>query len=530
MQPTEYPPTRRLRQKTHVVARLGAEEVWKQSFLADQELAQEDVGKRKTVYLVTLPHPRHAMETSEGVRAPDELSHADVEKMFLDIFADPVHVDLAASQRNATSLRLEKMVIYKEKHAPDADGVAHVHYHVALQGSHSFRFMAYKRALRTRHGVISHWSCSHEGYWSAVRYGYFPIHGKKAQEDLDKDARCWARSGAHPPLFQASQPGNTAAALQQRREHIVKAASADGAPEPRAGELDLYAVIVREGFRNTPDDPWACKKLVEFLRTSATPGLFQYAFKIRSKLSALIDDVWAWETVSDDLALLGQSRLERLVAAGKGPCTCAGWWRHCAEWALQANCINATELCGDVWRSIAQGRCESLPVVVLMGKHGGEGKSFVLAPLRSIYGQEYVQASPEIGSFPLLDLELKRLVLLDEWDFADHVVPLSTQLLWYEGKAFPIKRPQNNNIGHLLYKGTAPIFITCKEKVLGPMIVWAQQAAARGEASHLTMLLRRLKVYGFSVKLPLPEGTQISECGACFSQMIQHYASQAGVF
>ena len=61
----------------------------------------------------------------------------------------------------------------------------------------------------------------------------------------------------------------------------------------------------------------------------------------------------------------------------------------------------------------ANGRREDVPVSVLMGRFGGEGKSFWLSPLRSVYGVEHVQATPQPGNFPLLGLERKKVVLLD---------------------------------------------------------------------------------------------------------------------
>ena len=250
------------------------------------------------------------------------------------------------------------------------------------------------------------------------------------------------------------------------------------------------------------------------------------AFRNRNKLSSLIDDVWSWETVEEDLALLGQSRLDRLASAASSPCVCQGQWRQCAEYVLQANRINGPELCYDIYRSLAYGRHESVPVVTLSGKQGGEGKSFLVAPLREIYGREYVQECPQKGSFALLGLETKRVAVLDEWEF-DRVDPVSfsIQLLWFEGKPFPISRPQSNFVGHLLYQGTAPIFITTKDKHLAPYLEAADAAVRTGSVCDESMLVRRLKVYHFSEKLPMPPGVVVPNCGACFAQMVVQYAS-----
>lgn len=502
---------------------------WQDTFLSSEDLAKEDAQKRKMVYLVTLPHPRVAYGSAAGaeLKAPGDYSREQVLEMFKAIFVAPEHVDAASRSRGGPALTLERCVVFREAHQAGEDGVAHPHYHVAVAASNTFRFNAYKRALRVRFGLASHWSCTHEGYWSAVRYGFMPTP-KKPDETLDQDALAWCRNGEHPELFEASQQPTTAAALKGKREYAVKAASGAGKEEPRASELDLYPIIVRNGFRNTADAPWADKQLIQYLKTCGTPALVKLAWRIRQKLPAIIDDVWSWETVGNTLSWLGQSRLDCFVAASRGACVCQGVWRQWAEWALAANGIDPMLLCGGVWQALRDGRCEHLPVIVLMGRRGGEGKSFFFSPLRAIYGQDFVQATPQPGSFPLLGIETKRLALLDEWTFSETTLPLATQLLWFEGKAFPVTRPQNNCVGHLLYAGSAPVFVTCKQKDLGPIQEKAQIAMATDQASEHTMLWRRLQVFAFSQKMPVPPGVKIPECGACFARMVMDRAGQTG--
>ena len=500
---------------------------WKDAFFADEDLGPEEGGNHKRVYLVTLPHPAHAMDGAGGaLRSPGEFPRRKILDILLNVFAEPMAGDAAARHRgrNGNATRLLQCVVFQEKHALNEHGEREIHYHIALLASSSFRFQAYKRALRERHGLASHWSDTHIGYWSTVRYGWMPTP-KKPQSELDPTPLTWCHDGPHPDLFDSVQEPVTAEALRRQREFKVKTATEAGKPEPKATELDLYAVVVREGFRNTPDDPWAHKKLIEHIRLKGGTALFNMAWRIRHRLAALIDDVWSWETVSDDLAMLRETRLERFGACAHGQCCCQGAWRQAAEWMLWANGLDKRQLCQDIYRSIAQGRHESLPVVCLVGRFGGEGKSFFLAPLRRMYGRENVQPRPQPGNFPLIDLEKKRVAVLDEWDFDEKTLPLSTQLLWFEGKDFPITRPQNKDYtGHLLYKGTAPVFITCKELHVKPIVRAAQEAINTGNASQETMLLRRLRLYWLSEKLPLPEGVQIPECPTCFAQLVVHYA------
>ena len=96
-----------------------------------------------------------------------------------------------------------------------------VHYHIALQASRSFRFRPMKRAIRFRHCLETNWSCEHDGYYSALRYCALPSP-KKALHELDPHPRLWAKGGLHMPLFEACQEPVTVAAIQKRRENVVK--------------------------------------------------------------------------------------------------------------------------------------------------------------------------------------------------------------------------------------------------------------------------------------------------------------------
>ena len=109
--------------------------------------------------------------------------------------------------------------------------------------------------------------------------------------------------------------------------------------------------------------------------------------------------------------------------------------------------------------------------------------------------------------------------MLDEWHFSNAAVPLSTQLLWFEGKPLPITRPQDHFVGHVLYKGTAPIFITTPLKKMEKFIQEAEEACRSGLSSEATMVLRRLKMYKFTRKMVKP-AEQIPQCLACFASFL----------
>ena len=71
----------------------------------------------------------------------------------------------------------------------------------------------------------------------------------------------------------------------------------------------------------------------------------------------------------------------------------------------------------------------------------------------------------------------------------------------------------------MLYKGTAPIFITTPLKRMEKFTKAAEDAERLGCSSEATMVLRRLKTYKFHTKLSRPSG-QITQCAACFAEFL----------
>jgi hypothetical protein len=526
-----FAPLRRLRQKTALSGPLGFEATnevtWTPNLLEQENLETESRSQHKSVYLVTFPALAHSTTATTGLKCPSTFTREGIARRLVEamkhpLYNNPSHASLTRAAELVT------YIVFRELHQPrPADGKRLAHFHVAVKASSSFRFGPVKKALQTTFGLASHWSTSHDGLWSAVKYGFTPSPNKPAEE-LDPSPLVWQREPVKASLFELSQPPLTAAALRSRREGKVHAAAEAGKKEPRATELDLYPFIVQHKIRNGPDFQHADDLLIQKLKAHGGPALVALAFKIRARLTSLINDVWEWEEVDDRLTVVNTTRVQRIEQAASGQCVCEGRWREQAEEALKVNGVSPQCFCSDVLGSLRDGRREDRQVLVLVGRLGGEGKSFLLAPLRRLFGFDLVQHTPQPGSFPLLGIEKKTVAILDEWTFDTAVLPLSTQLLWFEGKPFPVSRPQNRAeyMGHCLYKGTAPIFVTCKEADLGPLWQQAQVATATGQASEWTMLLRRLRLYWFTQRLAAPSKL-IPECTACFAKMVFHHAGHS---
>ena len=145
----------------------------------------------------------------------------------------------------------------------------------------------------------------------------------------------------------------------------------------------FYPIIVRNGFRNTPDDHIAAEKLIQWLKQHGSPSLVTVAFKNCHKLPSILDDVWSWETVDDFLEVHGRTRLQLLQHALSIPRACQRSWLQAALQLLMRNQLGIQDLCTRLLRSMSLGMREDVPVIVLMARFGGEGKSFLLSLLRS---------------------------------------------------------------------------------------------------------------------------------------------------
>ena len=286
----------------------------------------------------------------------------------------------------------------------------------------------------------------------------------------------------------------------------------------------MWPIVVDNKFKNDPDHTCADLELIKYAKNHCTKEMQKYLFLHRQRLAPLIDDIWRWELIDEEVEVAQRSRLEGLMAAARSPCVCNGRWINYVVQSFLANGIAVGELCTDVKRLLVQGRSETTPVLVMAGTLGGEGKSFFLKPLKAVYGSTHVFNMPTpAGNFPLIDLPGSKVVFLDDWRFSECVLPFSAQCLWYDGSDLPLARPQNQRgiSGHTIYKGTAPIFATTKLDFLERLQESAAVDEVTGEPlnTEASMLWRRLKVYTFRHRVPKPDA-HIKYCGCCFARLI----------
>jgi len=347
---------------------------------------------------------------------------------------------LASTQGNRVSpLVFKLMCIFQEKHR---DG--NLHYHVGLLAATCFRFAVFKRYIQDRWGLASHWSCSHDGYSTVVRYGHMPSP-KKPSEELDASPLLWSATGSHPPLSQASTPTVSALGVAKRREEKTRQRAQDGKAEARFRDFDLWPIVVRENF--APDESSA-DRVVSYAKRCGGHAMVEFCFTNYGKLNDLVAKCWQFEKVEEHVFKASKTRISFLEEAARQTCCCDGRWTRAALQLFETNNINPSDWCSAMLTSFRDGRSKGT-LVCHAGVEGNEGKSWLLEPIRSVFGEALVFTSPPKCGFPLLNLEQHRIVLLDDWRFNESVVSYNLQLLWFEGKPIVIARPQNQSRAQL---------------------------------------------------------------------------------
>ena len=129
------------------------------------ELGPENNGPervRHTVYLITLA--RVLMQTVMGnphLKDPSRLDRPTILRAVRNAVDFPALGPGGGRPANRQTSPILKIVVFREKHQ---DGS--FHFHVGLLLSVALGFMTAKRALLSRHGLVSHWSSTHSEFWS----------------------------------------------------------------------------------------------------------------------------------------------------------------------------------------------------------------------------------------------------------------------------------------------------------------------------------------------------------------------------
>ena len=134
-----------------------------------------------------------------------------------------------------------------------------------------------------------------------------------------------------------------------------------------------------------------------------------------------------------------------------------------------------------------------------------------------MFGPAFVHERPAGGDFSLIGVDGKNVAVVQEWLFQAEDLPLPMQLLGLEGKPVPSCTPQNHQLGHGVYHGTAPIFITTPHDALAGL----STTPAEEPRGHAGMLPCRLKVCVYTVPVPKARAPRADPCPPCLPRLVR---------
>jgi hypothetical protein len=494
---------------------------------ADWVKEEENEQARSHVFLVTYSALLNAPEDA-GMANPADMDDREFfRKALLDAVANLAPAAGSQGGRPRTrALEVNFLLTVQEKHQ---DGK--VHYHQAVKLSHETRFLPIKTALRQRSKLASHWSTSHTELWSAVRYLTRTSDRKKS---VDRSPDVWAKDGSAPNLYEMGNEGWGAKMHKRRREQAAMAAG-DQVLERSAkkskeifGKLDLYALVVTDKLL-TP------RKVMTHAQKKGPLAMQNYVARNQRKLAELIEEALEWEGASERAEEDDESDWGLILR--KAACTCAcgeagcEWWAAAVAFFDRNPGVDRDYLAACLVKIIKEGPSKTARVPLIVGPRNA-GKSTVLEPVLTLFGEGGVFTKPKLGAFcPLAKLvgPQRRFIFFDGYRPVEYAsmpersptVPVTDFLAMFCGQKFQVQVSQcfNNGQPDTIWKRGAAM--TAKKKGLWmPSDVVPQE-----EIRHMQARVVQFEAKG---KLKEADFRTVPKCSESFARWLVTGSTQYG--
>ena len=261
------------------------------SFLTQalEDRKSERVDAVQMVYLITFSRVLEEALASSPAGAVYKdlalLSHADIAASVRDAFDNPVLSGARGGRPRKTDLaRVSFLVVFKEHHADES-----VHYHVVVRLVENTRFSTAKRTLRERHGLASHFSCTHTQVWSALRYCHIET---PAKPEVDAEPHQWSSDGRDLDLFALSQQPFNAEIWRKRREASEKEASSKQA-KTVFDLMDLTSLVMSKHL-------YSKDSLLAYVQKYGSMVMQRMVRKRQSSLLKDIEEIKEWASAEEN--------------------------------------------------------------------------------------------------------------------------------------------------------------------------------------------------------------------------------------
>ena len=238
--------------------------------------------------------------------------------------------------------------------------------------------------------------------------------------------------------------------------------------------------------------------------------LFNYiAVKPRALTEEMIMRMISMRSAEKRQAESHLSREDKLQRALGSECVeaCDGKWIKYAKEICRTNGLNAYVVADAFRKAIILGRGKDNNIMIVGEKD--RGKSFLVEPLESIF---CTFSSPTKGSFSWIGMEGKEVVILNDVQWSEDLLPWADMLRLLDGSTVQFRRPMcsyGSNLVHTREENIA-IFATSKDVM-------------RHSSDHreTDMMERRWKVFHLYREIPRDQIDRFCKpCARCFAQFV----------
>ena len=429
-------------------------------------MGAEDRTSKQAVYLVTFSRVLPDVREERGLCDVSTLSRQEIANKVRDAWDHP----LTDSGRGRPRVRVDegdegtasvllKIAVFREIHVS-----GDIHYHAALKLARSMRFRPAKAALRERHQLASHWSCTHSHFYSTVRYCHIPSESKP---EVDNEPYSWGVGGVPLDLCAESQEPFISRAWKRRREENDKKAAAGLEKQRAFTKLDLTAVIVDQQLQTKAE-------VLAYTQDHGTASMQTFVHQAQRKLKDYLEDAAEWSLAREAVQLERESAWALLCRTAETVCphgdSCG--YAACATEIFERNAdhLSRNALALSLRQVIMNGPSKTTRTPLIVGSTN-TGKTTLVLPFDKLFGFNRVFHKPALGSkFALRNLmKDKKFLFWDDFrpvQYAQETIPTSTLLSLFDGHPFEIQVSQSFNDGNVDFEWRRGTVVTAKEEGL----------------------------------------------------------------
>lgn len=388
------------------------------------------------------------------------------------------------------------------------------HYHMAVKGDRSHRWLPIANFLRNHRDLRVHFSSTHVNYYSAYLYvtkeDPSPLHSTSHPDLSNGPPRTTAASRTRVMQSRAGNSSSQRDGESSDSEVVPPPAKHQKLSTKKSKKLqpsDIYDIIVPRNIHTK-------QELLVFAKSQKDEGkkdLWDFCFNRSSRVvNDAIQSAWSIENELEKTRRKQLGRIGILETFLQKECShqCNGRWLEMAKQILDSNGIDQDNFAGIIYSALNLGRRKNNNIFIYGPANCG--KSFLLKPLNDIYK---TFTNPAKGTYAWVGIEKAEVVFLNDFRWTAELIPWNELLLMLEGEQISIPAPKSHFEQDLRLVEHCAIFATSKY----PLLFLRGGSVDERETD---MMNARWIYIELSSQISRENQIDISPCAHCFSVLI----------